>query len=599
MRTPLHVLLFLAACLPACAQETRMWDLNGLRYSEEVARAGRFGFRPRDPYTGTVLRFSGEEILIWVRLSTWECGWDSDPRSIEWQNGFLIARAGAEEFARVETALVPVMRRVSRSVELEIEVLEVSPDLASGLAPGPVPAAAMAGFRDAARARLLDRLMARAPVGRYGRSESVRRRTYVADADIQVATHSVVPDPASSTLLVGSQVEFLPQVRSDGSLAIELLYESCGLAGMESFTLPAESGGRIELPRLDCVEVRTRVTADPGTTVLVAASSFRPATPGWTTVVLARATLRGQPGDEKKPRDDVAAAILDVGMLMDLPGDTGAPPVLGLPDPADSGDHPSASDPVPVDTHAFSEDTLAALLTANSGSTDWDEDGKVLRVLGPYAVVRASERVRANVAAEIARLEAAAGPDLSVESWLLAFPETEWLSRREDIERSRGIPDALFEELLRLPSQGTARLVQSSSSLGRPGARFYAARGRRQAFVSRYGVEVAEGARAWDPVVEEVLDGVVLDALVLRASDGLLRVRSESGMAEATIGAPVDSAAESGGRIHVPACLRIPMACDAMVADGRAMVTSTTVRESTAGREVWVNFVRVKALPEK
>lgn len=599
MRALLHAFLFLALWLPLPAQETRIWDLNGLRHPEQVARAGRFGFRPWEPHTGTVRRLTGEEIATWVRLATCECSWDTPPRSIEWTNGFLVVRAEAEELALVEAALAPLIRTLSRSVELEIEVYEVSPDLASKLAPGPVPAGPLAGLRDTSRARLLDRLVARAPVGRYGLCGSVRRRTYVADADIQVAQHAVVPDPASGTLLLGSQVEFLPQVRSDGSVALDLLYESCGLAGMEAFALPAESGGRIDLPRLDCMEVRTRVTAGPGEKLLVAASTRRPATPGWTTVVFARATLREGPGEKEKPRDDVASTHFDVGMLLDLPGDTGSPPAFGLLDPADSEDHPSASDPVPMDTSTFDEDSLTTLLKANSGETRWDEDGQLLAIVGPYAFVRASERVRAAVAAEIARLESVAGPDLAVESWLLAFPESEWLARREEIERPKGIPDALFEELLQLPAGGTVRLVESSSALGRRGTRFYTARGRRQAFVARYGVEVAEGARAWDPVVENVLDGVVVDAYVLQASDGLYRIRSESAVAEATIGAPVESAAEAGGRIHVPTCLRTPLACDAMLADGRAMVTASAVRDGPGGREVWVNFVRVKALPEK
>lgn len=599
MRTLLRALLLVSACLPAKAQETRIWDLNGLRHGEEVARAGRIGFRPREARTGTVRRFIGEDITAWVRVRTWGCDWDVPPRVMEWQNGFLIVQAEEKEFAGVEAALVPLIRLVSRSVEMEIEVHEVAPEIAAKLAPGPVPAGPLAGLRDAARARLLDRLVARAPVGRYGHAESVRRRTFIADADIQVAQGAVVPDPASGTLLLGSQVEFLPQVRSDGSVALDLFYESCGLAGLEAFALPSASGGRIDLPRLDCVEIRTRVTADPGETLLVSASTHRPATPGWTTVVLVRATVCVGPGDAEKPGDDVAAALYDVGMLLDLPGDTGQPPAFGLPDPADSGDRPSASDPMPTDTSLFDGEKLGDLLKTNSGETRWDEDGQVLAVLGPFAIVRASEQTRGAILAEIGRLEAAAGPDCAVQSWLLAFPESEWLTRREEIQRPKGIPDALFEDLLQLPSAGTVRLVGTSSALGRLGTRFYAARGRRQAFVARYGVDVAEEARAWDPEVENVLDGVVVDALVDRASDGLYRVRSESALAEATIGAPVDTGAEAGGKVHVPACLRMTLGCDAMLAEGRAMVTGSAVREGSAGREIWVNFVRVRALAEK
>ncbi|KAF0240049.1 MAG: hypothetical protein FD180_5076 [Planctomycetota bacterium] len=153
--------------------------------------------------------------------------------------------------------------------------------------------------------------------------------------------------------------------------------------------------------------------------------------------------------------------------------------------------------------------------------------------------------------------------------------------------------------MARAPRRPRARLVAASSALGRTGNPFHALRGRHADFVADDDVEIAWGAKAWDPVVESVNDGFLLSAGVLQTTEGRLRVTLQSALAEASLSEALESGAEAGGALQTPSCEMVPLGCDAHLQDGRAFVASAVAREGVKGREIWVYLVRAKTVAVK
>lgn len=598
MRAIIVCLAVLCGASALGAEETREWDIRGLTYPDRDVRAVRIGFAPAEGRTEERWSTDGETILEWIRETVNVDGWDGHLGRLELRGGILSATAGAEDIAAIGGLLEELKARAARTVALEVEILEVASGAAAGLTPGALEDKTAEGLR--ASARVLHRLVARASADRYGVASSLRRRTYVADFDIEIAQHATVADPVVRTLLEGSILEFRPHFAAAGdALSLELLFQAAHVAELTPFKLPAASGGLVELPRVDGDELRTCFVAEPGKTFLVSLTDFRPATAGRVTLVLARARVEGAAGQlaAAAGAGDVYRAW-NISAFLHLPWDDIHPPLLGLADPAEA-DLPSAVCPVCSGGEEPWGDAVVEWAKIQVAATVWEEPGRDVAILGDQLVVRAPVEVQDAIARALDTTEPLIGTNVSLESWLVAFPESEWLSRRDVLERPKGIPDALFDELLQLPEKGAARLVATSSALGRSGSPFYALRGRHAAFVADHDVEIAEAARAWDPVVESLNDGLLLNASVLQAADGLLRVGLRSEFAQAALEAALETGAEAGGAVQTPACTEMPMACDVQVADGKAFVAATAMREGAKGPEVWVCFVRARTLGEK
>lgn len=604
MRTILVCLAVLCGASALRAEESREWDIRGLECPDREGRAVRIGFRPAEGPTEDRWMTDGETILEWIRGTVNVNGWDDNLNRLELRGGVLSATASAEDIAAIGGLLAELKARAARTVELEVEILEVASATAAGLTPGALEdktaEALRAAARDKAQGRVLHRLVARAAADRYGVASSLRRRTYVADFDIEIAQHATVADPVVETLLEGSILEFRPHFAAGGdSLSLELLLQAAHVAEMAPFVLPAASGGLLELPRLDADELRTCFVATPGKTLLLSATDFRPGTAGRVTLVLARARVEGAAGNlaaATGPGDVFRA--WNISAFLQLPWDDVHPPVLGLADPMEA-DLPSAICPVCTDGEQPWGDAIIDWVKIQVAESVWEEAGRDVAILGDQLVVRAPVEAQEAIARALDTTEPLLGTNVSLESWLVAFPESEWLSRRDVLERPKGIPDALFDELLQLPEKGAARLVASASALGRSGSPFYALRGRHAAFVADHDVEIAEAAKAWDPVVEALNDGLLLNASVLQAADGLLRVGLRSEIAQASLEAALETGAVAGGAVQTPACAEMPLACDIQVADGKAFVAATAARVGAKGPEVWVCFVRARMIGEK
>ncbi|MEK7468809.1 MAG: hypothetical protein AAB074_15645 [Planctomycetota bacterium] len=605
MRVSIAILAVLAFATAASAQERRTWDLRSLTDPRPEKRGPRIGFVVYEPPVGAApeTEGTGDSIALLLGQTVNAGAWDSGVDTLEYANGTLRVTAGPEVLQSIAAALELLEKRAARTIVVEMEMVELAPGVADGLAPGLLDEAAAAGLRaaaaDKARGRVAHRLVARGGGGRYAVASSLRRKTYVRDFDIEIAQQSAIADPIMDELQEGAVLEMRPHFSAgEDLLHLELLIQTARLAELADFKLPAASGGRLELPRMDSTEIRTYVALQPGRTLLLAATDYRPFTPGWTTAVLLRARVEGASDAvaERAGNAEVFRAY-SIGALLRLPWFDRRPPHLGLNDPPENGGGIRCG-PGP-DPTCLDLDELDERIKAGTGEETWSEDGCRYAIIGDDLVVHAPPEVQDKIRRTLTDLELRLGANLAAESWLLAFPESEWLARRDVLERAGGLPDALFGDILGLVQKGTARLVAQSSALGRTGSPFHSLRGRHADFVAEHDVEIAWGAKAWDPVIDSLNDGFLLHAGVLQATEGRLQVKLQSGLAEASMAEALETESETGGAVQTPTCEVVSLGCDAHLQDGRAFVASAVTRNGAKGREVWVYLVRARTLGAK
>ncbi|KAF0240048.1 MAG: hypothetical protein FD180_5075 [Planctomycetota bacterium] len=343
MRALAAVLALLACAAAASAQERREWDVRSLTDPRSEKRGPRIGFAPREEAMGESQAedISGDDIALLLRSTVNADAWDSGVNALEFHEGTIRATAGPEVLKTLSEAIELLQAAAGRTIVVEAEVLELAPGIADGLAPGLLEDAAAASLRaaaaDKARGRVAHRLVARGGAGRFALASSLKSRTYVRDFDIEIAQQASIPDPVMGELREGILLETRPHFSSgDDVLHIELLIQTARLAELADFKLPPASGGRLELPRMDCQEIRTVVGVPPGRTALLVCTDFRASSPGWTTAILLRARIEGAPAPaaERAGEADVFRAY-SVGALLRLPWLGVTPPKLGLQDPDD------------------------------------------------------------------------------------------------------------------------------------------------------------------------------------------------------------------------------------------------------------------------
>lgn len=343
MRAIAAVLVLLGCATIVSAQERREWDLRSLTAARTARRAPQIGFWPGgDNAVGVGTQndgISGDDILIILSQTVNAGAWDSGDNSIDYSNGLLRATAQPEILKRLAAEIEILQAQEARTVVIEVEILELGPGAADGLAPGILDEAAAAALRaaaaDKARGRVVHHLVARGAAGTWALASSLRRRTYVHDFDIEIAQQASIPDPVMRELEDGALFEARPRFASGDDLVhLELRLQTAVLAELADFKLPALSGGRLELPRVNCTEIRTYIAVPPGRTALVAATGYRASTPGWTTTLLVRARVEGAPApaNAAAAEGDVFCSY-NVGALLHLPPFGVSPPKLGLENP--------------------------------------------------------------------------------------------------------------------------------------------------------------------------------------------------------------------------------------------------------------------------
>ncbi|MBI2923305.1 MAG: hypothetical protein HYY18_19790 [Planctomycetes bacterium] len=601
------LLLLAAAASLASAQERRSYDLRPLTESAVPQPGPRIGFTSRRSEEATVGEedpgINADDVAEFLQATIAPGTWDGPENGMSLDDGQLCVTAPAETQEKIRAVLELLEARAARVVVIELDAIEVSQaalkglDVSAGLLEERSAAALLSASGDPARGRIRHQLSVRAGAGVRTHTASVRRRTYLKDFDIEIAQGASVADPVTGMFDEGAVLDVHPHLSTARDLVVlELRFAASRLAELAKFELPAASGGSVEQPRLDLFEMRTAVAIPMGRTLLLAATDYRPETPGWTSLLVVRARLENPvPADANPTGDEPVFRAWDAGALLHLPHENFAGPELGLAetsDDANPGGCIFGDDPL-----CLGREALMELVGTATGSEIWDTDGLRLALMGDTLVARAPVHVLNQIGDTLARLETRLGTPAALDAWLVALDPAEWASRRDIVTRANGLPEELFSDLLTLARKGDrARLIATSSALGRTGTRFHLTRGRRASFVADYDVEIAQNARAWDPVPDCVDDGLSLDLVLTPATSGRWAVDSRSALATATFEEAFDPKAEGGGRIQTPKCEWVSLALASPVAENRPVLVSTVMREEGGKQEVVLFMVRVRTV---
>jgi hypothetical protein len=331
--------ILLAACACAAGEDCRTYDVRPLTGPRRDELAPPIGFSPGSEGVFVTEPAQIEPVQL-AELLTAAVGpetWDGAGNSVEFSGGLLHVRTNPENHAAIAAVLEYLHARSARTVVLDAEFLEVPREAfeAVGAAPGALDAPQAAALRAAARAqggREIARLSARGTSGAFSQTSALRRRSYVADFVIEIAQHVTVPDPVIADHLEGATLEFLPYLSDTReTISLEITLRTARLAEMAEFALPPGSGGRVELPRTDAFEVRTRISAAPGTTLLLWSGHLRSGVPGTVAAVLATPRIEGgRPAEPPAGENGDSFRAWNVGALLRLPWKGFNPPLPGL-----------------------------------------------------------------------------------------------------------------------------------------------------------------------------------------------------------------------------------------------------------------------------
>lgn len=605
MRT---LLLLAAAASLAAAQERRTYDLRPITEGPSARPGPRVGFvstkgqEPVEFSDGENGRIDMESLSEFLKETIAPGTWDGPENAMTLDRHELCVTAPTETQERIRGVLDLLEARAARVVVVDVDAIELSPeglkgfDLQAGALDDRTAAELLVALRDPARGRIRHQMSVRAAPGVRTHTASLRRRTYLRDFDIEIAQGAAVADPVTGTLDEGAVLDVTAHFSTARDVFhLELRFAASRLAELAKFELPASSGGSVEQPRLDLFEMRAVLAVPAGRPLLLAATDFRPETPGWTSLLLLRARLENPaPADANPAGDEPVFRAWDAGALLHVPHERFAGPELGLIQTSDGTDTTTVMED---DTICLGYDALLELLNSATGTDIWDEEGLQLSLLGSTLVARAPVHVLNQIGAALADLEPRLGHAAAVDAWLVALDPAEWASRRDIVTRANGLPEELFSDLLALARKGgRARLVSASSALASTGSRFHVTRGRRAAYVADYDVEIAQNSRAWDPIPDTVDDGLSLDFVLNPGPAGRFAVESRSALATASFEEAFDPKADGGGKIQTPKCDRMALELGSPVAENRPVLVSTVVREEAGKQEVVLFLVRVRTV---
>lgn len=588
------ILISTVLALAASAQDTelRTYDLSGICDGLPAARPPSvgFSFAPAESHPDAGPLDWSVEVLVEALRSVLEEAFAG--ASFDVTGKTFSVSMPPEDHAKLAALLDELERRVSRTLLVQVEVLDVRADvLDADTRPGPLPDDAslrLAGAAaDPARGRVLRRLSVRASAGRFSSATAGARRTCVQDFDLEIAQGAVAPDDEVVEDWTGAALQVRPFFRIDGSSVVLdtrlALSRELPPARVE---LPAALGGPLDLPCKDILEVRTFMSVPVEGSALLAVAPSLEGREGWETVVLLGARLESPPESRGGPSTGVA--VWDLGACYAAMAEGFRGPDLGLKRPAENE--------IGLGGCTFgwgSElDEVVGLIEA-ADREGWAETGRAMALFGDLLIVAAPHAVQQQVGTLLEDLQSSFGADVFAEGWLIRMPASAWEDRRAVFSRADGIPAEHLADLLGAArSGGDFAVVAHSSALGRIGARFHNSRGRRRWAVSESDVEIAEASKGWDPVVEPLDDGLNLDARLIPVAGSRVFLDLRSAWVEARLNDPFDANSPGGLPLHLPTCDRLPLDCRAPATAGRVILVSTEVGMRGGKEEVRIFLAR-------
>ncbi len=423
--------------------------------------------------------FAEDEILDLLRAVVPGLG-DVEGEQLELDGERLLVTTTPARQERIGEALEAFWAEGATRVEVVLERLRIPPEKVGQLEPsflaqlrgGEVPAADRASWHDAlaavsARVEVATTLVrpgARTVMGQ------LRRERYLRDYDVEIAQDSIVGDPGVDTLTTGWAFEVRPFVLQDGSVLLETFGQTAETRSpIRKLSLETAPFGAIDLPVVHVLRATTRSRVSPASARVILLSEDPEA---GIQAFLAAARVHGA------PTTHASSMRLDASALITPRAERAL-----FAHPASPGYWTREPWPVEERVPALDADRLVETVRARTPPGLWEQDGAWLGLHeGGRLVAMGAGDARSRVRALLEEMEGA----------LL-------LSLRATVVLVEARPDASKRRLATLTMDVPA------------GGRVVWQAGTEAAFLSDWGVEVAQEARVGDPIVETLFAGVELE----------------------------------------------------------------------------------------
>lgn len=398
------------------------------------------------------------------------------------------------------------------------------------------------------------------------------RRSWVADADVEVCDTSTIADPIVMVANLGLSVDVRPVPSPDGrTVLIGLDAALSELAEMRDVSTGAT--GTLEVPVHNVAFVRAAVTAPAGAWVLADGGSLEGGRSN--AYFLVRATPRKEaraPGGFDLPTfphrvvGPMQTGIFPIPILTTTVENRSRYAPVPVPSNYRPPEPPELPEPMPI----CPEEAIVELVFQTSPADLW-EDPASMEVRNRALVVR-------NTAAVLRQI----GPFLDVlrQGFLWSMDTTiEVVEAPQEVARHLGTGGPLDESRLGLLAEalasGQAVRLDAATVTSLTGARNTVLAGRLVSYVQDYNAEIAQDAAILDPDVRHFFEGLEADVRPVRTTDGeavqlslrILCTRRTGPMrtVHVTLGAPLD----------LPEVETLQLATDLVAPVGRTSVAAT------------------------
>ena len=525
---------------------------------------------------------TSEEIIELIRADvlprTWE---DLDGVDMAaFGENFLVAYTTPEVLDEMAKYLGALERRVTRTVAVDVRVLDMGVDELTALRQG-----AKGQVLDAARVDAVDTLGAQGiELGLYGHAGhrialySGTQRAYLADYDVEVAEKAKISDPIVLVDNLGAVVAARPVLSADGaSCVLDIEGFLAAPEGLRS--VPAGEQNRlIEVPVTKLATLDTHLQVPVGAWTLIDAQPIPGSARRWVfctrvRIVGGRAAAAPARGVDLVPPPavgdgEVMTRAFDVGALTQaIPERWGrnlniwpsnfTPPAL-----------PELRDPQPVIYGDALRDLMQLLIAPNG----WSQEGLGITMRNGQLQVRHRPAVLDAVGQALTTLRRGLRATVLTEATLYAIDQAD--ARKMGLVAGAQFEPVVLETLAKLVSLERASVLAASRTRTVAGSRGAEESCRRVPFLQDYEVEIASGAVISNPVVSHLYSGSVLD-LEAALSPSRGSVCAVLRYARSSVQEPLRRIRTPHGDIEVPAMDVFRTRSSFVVPVGRATVVST------------------------
>ena len=587
-------------------------------------------------------QISGGDLISLIRNNVAEDSWEHVQASMHYASGVLTVTNRESVHGRIAQYITYWRGFFGKMIAIDAMIVSIDPELlatirASGRPdrPAAIPAEHVTKIREAIRegklASLIKTMRVTAHPGQRVHMRDIVRRRFIRDHDVQIATGVVALDPIIDLYSSGISIDVRPYLEPFGNaVTLETRINRTVPTGVteRKLKLPREvmpawpvTGGapkakapnllnpragsridepKVELPKVAIDRIRTVLTVRNLETAIVA-STFRNGRDILFLLTPAIIVMDEKAAPVPVFDEERLLKLFDVSPLTRGIQDFAGPRMRLTSPSAGGGALTGAMFTLNEPAVRFKMEDIVGMIQTKIARETWgnrrnsiEETGKGTLVIRQRpAVLRDIERFLNDLLATRAQM-------ITTEALLIGFKggaRAEW-ERQIPALRPGGyfVEKAKFDELLKEAYKGqNVRIIERGEITSFPQQRVYSARLEQEMILSDYEPQVATVAKQFDPIMEVLSSGFVLDVRphfiqgTERIAVSLRAARTEHGVRE------LEGATPGAGPLQAPTGTGFRRESDVTCKKGFYTLVGIESRGSGAAAEDVALFLRARA----